>query len=97
MSRGKICWRRWTISRKDNAVTAGCNFLEGRASARRGREESRPSAEAGAQGGLSVNPRFTAWLDGVSPCHLHSRRLVVGRRAAEPCKDGGASARRESG
>jgi len=42
-------------------------MLEGRASARPGREEARLPAEAGAQGSLSVNLRFTAWLDGVSP------------------------------
>ena len=33
ISQEKICLRRWTISRKDNVVTAGCDVLEGRASA----------------------------------------------------------------
>ena len=42
--------RRWTISRKGNVGTAGCDLVEGRASARPEREESRLSAKANAQG-----------------------------------------------
>src|SRR5207249_6449437 len=48
ISRRKICVQRLTISRNGNAVTAGCDSLQGLASARPVREESRASAEAGA-------------------------------------------------
>jgi len=63
-------------------------MLEGRASARPGREEARLSAEAGAQGSLSV-------IHNSPPGSMESRptialaTMLAGRCSAEPHKDRG--------